>query len=482
MKRISFIIIFIAALCGGRCLCRAAELPDSVSCMRDTAGPVLELTVEKCRELAMQNNAAVLNAGLDVSAAVAQKREAFAEYFPKVSVNALAFYAFDPLLEIGVTDILGHSDFTHNLQNLVESIAPGLGFSPYYSTLHKGVSASVMAVQPVFAGGRIVTGNRLAGLGVEAASLQQSIQLRKTREEVDDGYWQIVSLGEKMKALEEAGALLDTLYRDVLSASGAGLAVETDLLQVRMKMNGLKVGKISLENGIRLAKMNFFNSIGVDYNPYRTFSRDSVPYIDDIRLVDELPELLPPEDCYRPEDEVAMEQEEARLLDISVESGRLEKRMAVGETLPQIAVGASYGYNNFIDKGSMNGLVFGMVQIPISDWGKTARKMQRIDARIQKAENDRMYLQKQLELQIHKLWMDLTAAWEQVQVAQENRDLAEVLLYQMKEQYKAGMVAVSDLLQVQASLAQAESDLTDRKVEYRNILQEYLGRTAREGQ
>lgn len=471
MKRISCIVMFIAAFSGGQCLC-AADGP---------SGPVLELTVEQCRELAMQNNASVLNAGLDVSAAVARKREAFAEYFPKVSVNALAFYAFDPLLEIGVTDILGHSDFTHNLQNFVESVAPGLGFSPYYSTLRKGVSASVMAVQPVFAGGRIVTGNRLAGLGVEAASLQQRIQARKTGEEVEDGYWQIVSLGEKLKALEEAGTLLDTLYKDVLSASGAGLAVETDLLQVKMKMNGLKAGKISLENGIRLAKMNFFNSIGLEYNPYRTFSRDSVPYIDDIRLVDELPELLPPETYYRPEEEAARSQEESRLLDLSVESKRLEKRMAVGETLPQIAVGASYGYNNFIDKGSMNGLVFGMVQIPISDWGKTSRKVQRIDAQMQKAENDREFLQKQLVLQIHKLWMDLTAAWEQLQVAMENEELAEVLMYQMKEQYSAGMVAVSDLLQAQAQVAQAESDLTDRKVEYRNILQEYLSRTDGDG-
>ena len=77
--------MFIAAFSGGQCLC-AADGP---------SGPVLELTVEQCRELAMQNNASVLNAGLDVSAAVARKREAFAEYFPKVSVNALAFYAFD---------------------------------------------------------------------------------------------------------------------------------------------------------------------------------------------------------------------------------------------------------------------------------------------------------------------------------------------------------------------------------------------------
>ena len=446
----------------------------------DSAGtaplPSLELTLEQCIDLAMQNNSSVLNAGLDVAAARAQKQEAVAEYFPKVSVNALAFYAFDPLLELEISDILGESDFTSTIQNMLDTYASQYGFSSYYSTLKKGVSASVSVVQPVFAGGRIITGNRLARIGLEAAELQQKIELRTTAEEIESGYWQILSLEEKLRCMDEVGTMLDTLYRDVLSASGAGLALETDLLRVRLKINELNSGRTRLKNGLRLAKMDFFNSIGVRYNPYSTFNCDSVPYIDDIRLADNIPELKSPDNYYRTAEEVAAAQEETRLLELSVESKCLEKRLAIGETLPQIAVGASYGYNNVIDKGSMNGLVFGMVQIPISDWGKTARKIQRLDAQVRKAENDRDYLHRQLVLQVHKLWMDLTAAWEQLQVSGENADMTRTLLSQMQAQYSAGMVPVSDLLQVQTLYAQAESDLLDRKIAYRNALAAYLGK------
>ena len=449
------------------------ETPVSPS-MASSDVRTVNLTLEQCRELALQNNTAVLNAGLDVAAARARKQEAVAEYFPKVSVTAMAFYAFDPMLELELTDIIGDSPFAVGLSNTLNQYAQQYGFSSMYSTLKKGVVAHVSVMQPVFAGGRIITGNKLAGLGVEAASLQQEIQLRTTAEEVESGYWQIVSLEDKLASLEQVRIMLDTLYRDVLSASDAGLALETDLLQVRLKMNQIRAGETQLRNGIKLAKMNFFNSIGLEYNPYSTFSRDSLPRLEDIRLTDEISELLPPENYYRTAEEVAAGQEEMKLLDLSVESKRLEKRMALGEALPQIGVGVTYGYNNVIDKGSMNGMVFGMVQIPISDWGKTARKVQRLDAQMQKASNDRLYLQRQLVLQIHKLWLDLTASWEQLQVSRENADMAETLMVRMQDQYSAGMVAVSDLLQAQTQFTQAESELLDCQIAYRTALRSYL--------
>ena len=436
-----------------------------------------EISLGDCQKMALENNPYILNAQLDIWAAQARKREAVAEYFPRVSVNALAFYAFDPILELGVKDIFGDNDFSNNLNNILTNLGGQMGFDPVYSTLKHGVSATVSAVQPVFAGGRIVNGNRLAALNMEAARLKQEIQLRTTAEEVESGYWQIVSLEEKIECLKKTEELLDTLYRDVLSASGAGLALETDLLQVSLKINELKAGRIRLENGLKMAKMNYFNSIGVEYNPYTTFGRSSAPSLDNIRLTDDIAGFESPEYYYRDVEDVAASQEETRLLDLSVESKRLEKRMALGEALPQIAVGASYGYNNVIDKGAMNGLVFGMVQIPLSDWGGTARKLQRLDAQMQKAENDREYLGRQLVLQVHKLWLDLNAAWEQLQVSLENRDMSRSLMEQMRVQYDAGMVSVSEFLQTETAYAQAESELLDSQIAYRTALRAWLDKS-----
>ena len=137
---------------------------------RSQPGTDTRLSVEECLEMAEQKNAAVLNSRLDEEAALAQKREALGEYFPRVSVNALGFYAFDPMLEIGVKDILGNNNFSNNLQSIINSIAGQIGIDPVYTTLKRGVTATVSVTQPIFAGGRIVNGNRLAALGLEAVS------------------------------------------------------------------------------------------------------------------------------------------------------------------------------------------------------------------------------------------------------------------------------------------------------------------------
>ena len=45
---------------------------------------------------------------------------------------------------------------------------------------------------------------------------------------------------------------------------------------------------------------------------------------------------------------------------------------------------------------------------------------------------------------------------------------------QMRDQYHAGLVPVSDLLEAQTSASQAESGLLDSRIAYRTALQAYL--------
>ena len=74
----------------------------------------VRLTLEDCREMAQQNNAALKNAELDERAAWLQRQEALALYFPTASFSAYAFHALHPMLSIGITDILGKNDFAYN--------------------------------------------------------------------------------------------------------------------------------------------------------------------------------------------------------------------------------------------------------------------------------------------------------------------------------------------------------------------------------
>lgn len=433
------------------------------------------LTLEKCKDMALQNDPSVRNAHLDVLAAGAQKQEAFSEYFPKVSLNAFGFWSLSPLLEVGIKDIIGENELSEVLGALIESASQQYDFSPIYKALKTGYVASLSAVQPLYAGGRVVAGNKLASLGVEAARLKQEIALRDNEASVESEYWQVVSLEEKLSTVTVLSQLLDTLHKDLSSAVQAGLAVQTDLMQLELKQSELKSGMVQLKGGIRLAKMNLLNSIGQDYC-FLPANADSLkPFIDDIVFADRLDDLLPPQEYYIPEEQLAAGMSENQLLDLSVKAKKMEKRMALGEALPTVGVGASYNYSRTINERA-NGTVFAIVQIPISDWGKVSRRVQRMDYQMQKASNDRDYLSSQLLLQVRQLWLGLTVAWDKMMVAQETMDLAQKTVDQLTGRYEAGLVPMSDLLQAQTILRQSTEAYIDSQIEYSAALTAYQSR------
>ena len=438
--------------------------------------PSLSLTLAECREMAMRNNAALNNAELDIRAAWLRKQEALSEYFPRVSATAFGYWAMNPLLEIGVTDILGNNDFAWNIQNELESFGSLYGINTKYTAFKRGYSASVMAIQPLYAGGRIVTGNRLAALGIEAAQLQKGIRHRETLETVDSLWWQVVSLSDKLETLDYLGGTLDTLYSSLSAAIGSGLAAETDILQLKLKRTELKAARRKVTSGIRLSKMNLFNAIGQPYTIYSSNSTPERPFVDSLTLdtVSELPAA--PDAYWRDEDEIVASMQETRLLDLQVKAKRLEQRLAIGEALPQVAVGASTGYSNLYKKGRYNAIAFASVQIPLSDWGKTARRAQRIGTEIEKAENDRDYLDSQLHLLVGKLWLDLTSAYDSWQLAEESHANSRRLYEVSLSNFSAGLIPLQDLLQAETACRTAASARVDALISYRNAIVAYTSR------
>lgn len=116
------------------------------------------LSLEECREMALENNAKMKNARLDVEGAREGKKEAFTKYFPNVSAVGTAFKA------------------NHGMMDM--SVIPGL---LELSMMDDGLLGGVTAIQPVFAGGQIVNGNKLADLALEVSRYQ----MRQSEDEVD---------------------------------------------------------------------------------------------------------------------------------------------------------------------------------------------------------------------------------------------------------------------------------------------------------
>ena len=406
------------------------------------------------------------NARLDVLAAQAQRGEARTLWFPTLQVRALGFQALNPMLDIGLGDVLGHSDGASVLRYYLETKGQLYGINTRFTSLLNGYTSGLTLTQPLYAGGRIVSGNRLASLGVEAATLKARVTERDDRLAVEQKYWLVVSLEDKQQVLDAALALLDTLMRDVRSAADAGLALTSDIMQVQLRRDELVSDSLRLASGLRLARQDLLNTIGAfDVNT-------------EVVLTTRLADLEAPEHWYVPEAQAASQAEEARLLQLQVKARQLERRMALGEALPEVAAGAAYGYGRMLGtKPQGNGLVFATVSIPVTDWAKTLQKTRRLGYAVQQAENEQTTLSVQLELRVRQAWDELTLCWQQLAVARRSVDTAHTLFVQSERSRAAGIATTADHLQAELTYRTAQNTLADSRIAYAEALARYRALT-----
>ena len=268
------------------------------------------LSLEECREMALENNAKMKNARLDVEGAREGKKEAFTKYFPNVSAVGTAFKANHGMMDMSV--IPGHLEL---------------------SMMDDGLLGGVTAIQPVFAGGQIVNGNKLADLALEVSRYQMRQSEDEVALTVERYYWQWISLHEKLRTIEIVESLVGSLYKDVEVAVGAGVTTRNDLLQVQLKKNGVASDRLRVENGLRLSKMVLAQYIGIGE--------------DDFEIDFTLPAEVPSPELYRVSHEEALPTTLSyKLLEKNVEAARLQQKLKVGQYLPTVGIGAGYMYHN----------------------------------------------------------------------------------------------------------------------------------------
>ncbi|WP_238768127.1 efflux RND transporter permease subunit [Maribellus maritimus] len=423
-------------------------------------------TLEQCKTLALQNNAQIKNKVLDVESSQQVKKAAYTRYFPQVDATAFAYKFTDPLINMEMQG--GNLPvYDGNPANL--PLATQFAYFPSVSIplIEEGVIGMATATQPVYAGKQISTGNKLADLGIEVNQLQLKSTEKEIAFETEKRYWQIVSLGEKMKTLENYTSLLDTLHKEVTDALNAGLITRNDLLKVELKQNELQMKRLKLENGTILAKMAFCQYIGVLYDK-------NISFVDSTGLT-ESPELI-----YTDHQEALVNREEYQLLQKSTSAEKYLTKMQKGEYMPQVAVGVGAMYLDIMDdKGAVNGLAFGTVKIPISGWWEAKYKMK--ERQFKEEQNRNMVTDntEKLLLQMQQGRNSLEEAYQQVQLAKISIGQASENLRVTQDSYSAGMVNISDLLDAQAQLQQSTDLYVDALTQFKLAKVNYLQITGR---
>lgn len=384
-----------------------------------------EYTFDECVGVALRENVRIRTGHNNITGARLQKKEAATNYLPTLSLGVNGIAANDYLIKSTMA-------FPPQMQIPPKDI----------EMVKNGITANATAMLPIFAGGQIYNGNRLAELGIAIEELKLRQSENEIRNTVAQYYWQIVLLRDKIKTVDVIKKQLEVIYGDAEAAYNAGVSTRNDLLQVDLKKNEIESISLELNNNVDILRMFLAQYIGVD--DYGSFD---IPDFSDDGAATEPESLL-----VNPEDAI-FSTPEYQLLDKNIEVARIQKRITLGESLPKVAIGGGYFYNNLLDKSKNSWIGMVTVSIPINC--KTGYSMRRSRISIENASMNLTDGSERLTIAIRKAYDDLAVAFKNIDIARRSIAQSQENLRMYEDFYQAGTATMANLLGAQTLFRQS---------------------------
>ena len=389
------------------------------------------LTLDEC----LENNARMKNADNDLGIARHEQKEALTKYFPSISATGGGFIQNAPMIEM--------------------QLSPDMGLS----MLKDGIAGGVTASLPLFTGGQIVNGNKLAEVNVKKYQLLRRQAENEVRLTAERYFWQVAMLKEKLVTLSVIEKQLATISTDVEAAVEAGVTNRNDLLQVQLRQNSTRSARIDVENALALSHRLLAQYIG--------FHTDSIDV--DFHADESLP----------PSPEALYSEPRQCLLQAKVKASRLERRLSIGKRLPTVAIGGGYSYNDLLGTGRTSWTGFATISIPLSGWWEGAHDIKSKRLATDTDENNLRDGSELLVIRMQSTWDDLNDAYRQVQIALRSIEQSTENLRLNTDYYEAGTATMSELLDAQTLYQQSRDKYVEARAQYEVKKREYLQATGR---
>ena len=408
----------------------------------------LRLSLDECRKMALAHSEELQKSDNALRQAELDRQIAKTAFLPKFDASAVGAYIFPDM------DMMGME-----------------------LRMRGTYMAGVNLTQPIYTGGKITTGNKLARIGEEVATEQLRMTRMDVLVEADNAYWTYIAVGRKVRMLESYHAQMDTLHRQTEAALAAGMATENDLLRIDAKRTEIHYQLQKVQNGADLCRMSLCRIVGADF--------DTQIEATDTIFVTSQPVGLSAETTARPE---------LHLLEKQIAAGKEQIRMARADMLPTVGLGVNYMYygniklNGMTDAGGTMipfsqefrdgmGIAMLSVKIPIFHWGESRKKVRKAQYELRNAELDLQKNTRLLNIEVQQAIRNVQDGYELIRTAEKGLRQAEENLRVMRNRYAASMSPLTDLLDAQSQWQQAESNLIEAQTQYKIYETEYLRAT-----
>lgn len=462
------------------------------------AGAQQVLTLDECRQMAVENNNSLKTAQQKIKVAGYDRNIALANYFPKITATGTYMYTSrdwkliddDKAAEIQKAGTTLQNDVTNKMMQIMSDkdvmtkymtdaafkklidglqttdIATPINAIGQHITealtldMHNLCGAVVSVQQPVFMGGKIVASNQMAKYAEELAKSQYDAEHAQVLADIEQAYWQIVSIAAKKNLAENYADLLRQMGKDVDALVAEGFATPSDALTIKVKMNEAEMLYTKATNGLALAKMLLCKECGLPLDSEITLADETLDAIP-------VPQMSP----VISDEEVYAARPEIKSLDLAKKI--YDKKVAVvrADGLPTVAVMANYAvtnpnvFNGFQNKfgGFFSAGV--LVNVPIFHGTEAIQKTRKAKAEAALTQYRLDDAKEMISLQVAQLRQQEGEALEKLTMAESNLENAEENLRVATAGWNEGMIASNVVLQAQTAWLQAHSEYIETGVE-----------------
>lgn len=409
----------------------------------------LVISLKECREMALAHSEDVRISSNNIMQAELDHKIARNSRLPQLNGSAMGMY-----------------------------MVPDMNFEGMKLSMKGAWTAGLTLTQPIYAGGKITSGIKLAKLGVEAQREQQRSTRVGVIADADNAYWTYIAVKEKQRMLESMLEYINSIYTQVKNSVDVEMATSADLLRVEAKRSDFNYQLENVNNGLEMCRINLCNIIGVD------FSTQIVPADTTIAVSRSMVGSY--------ESDLIVNRPEYRLLQKQIDVSQEQVRQVRADYLPTLVFSAGYSYfgnmkmKGFADDGTGNMVPFSQnyndgsfsmmlsLSIPIWNWGEGHKKVKKQKLAVENARLDLEKNYRLMSIELRNAFNNLHSSESLIATAEAGeRDAAEALRV-MTDRYEVGMCTLTDLLEAQSQWHSARSNVIEAKTQYKIYETDYL--------
>ena len=448
------------------------------------------LTLDSCRAMALRNNKQMGVAKIKQEVSANLRKSARTQYLPKV--NAVGGYMWMSreisILNDDQKEALSNMG-TNTTAKLQEALAPlastlpaesqakmagdmtqfagalnqvGAGIVDGFRTDTRNMAAGAVTVtQPVFMGGALVAANKMADINEQMASNTVEMKRQNTLFNIDQAYWQVVSLRHKQTLAESYVALVKKLKGDVQKMIDQGVATKGDGLNVGVRVNEAEMALTQVTDGLELSKMLLCQMIGLDEETEITLADEESDGLTGISGQSELSGTTDIAVANRPE---------LKVLQNTVDLSKQTTNALKAGNLPTVLVTGGYmisnpnTFNGFEKKFGGVWNVGVVVRIPVWNWGDVKYKVRASKGATAMANLELDDAREMVNLQVKQSNFKVKEAQKKLTMAQSNVANADENLRMANLAFKEGTASYTTVMEAQTAWNQAQSQKIDAEI------------------